>query len=263
MRIVVGTPPRVRPEAPTAGWHPPCVLCAPMTSRRFWSRYTHEPSLLRARSVRDAAAVELAVAVALALALALPLLGGCAHRAAAPRVVSVDGQEVELTAATTGSALAGDAVPRGTPLLLRLETPIGTATSRIGDPFEATVLDDPRMTRVHGTVGYIGGTSQPTLALDFQTVATAWGVRPLAVAIDRADALTVHVPAPARDRARGLGPTHPPGQATFTAGIGDTVEPRFLDRRVTSGEVQELGVEHVQLPVGALLRVTLTRPIAR
>jgi hypothetical protein len=193
-------------------------------------------------------------------AIALVALGtGCARQHGEGGVVSVGTAEIHH------ATIEGPHVPAGTQIALRLVTPVGTDASRTGDPFTAAVAEDivladgtvalPAGALVRGTVAGVHTGDPPRLELDFGTVRTAWGERALPARLEAAE--TLHVPGPSEDHA----PTaHPPAQATFQAGLGDTVEPRFLDRQRASSDSEP---RQLHVPSGATMYIVLTRPIPR
>jgi hypothetical protein len=195
-------------------------------------------------------------------AAAVALAAGCAARspATAGTVVSASPQEIRH------GQVQGPHVPAGTPVTLRLVTPIGTDASRVGDDFTAEVAEDvllpdgtvaiAKAAQVRGVVTRIEREGAPALELEFTAVRTAWGERGIEARIEKAETLLLAERSGREDRAQTV---HPPAQATFPTGTGDTIEPRYLERQeIYSAEP----ARRLHLPSGAVIRLLLTRPIA-
>jgi hypothetical protein len=199
--------------------------------------------------------------VLLATAATLALAAGCARPpAAAGTVVSASPQEIRH------GQVEGPHLPAGTPVTLRLITPIGTDASRAGDDFTAEVAEDVLLADgtvaiakgapVRGVVTRVERDDAPALELEFSAVRTTWGERGIEARIEKAETLLLTERTSGEDRAQT---THPPAQATFPTGTGDTIEPRYLERQEIYSEDP---TRRLHLPSGAVIRLLLTRPIA-
>lgn len=195
-----------------------------------------------------------------ACVVALVTTVGCAPKPVGARVVTTDPQEIVHASIEDAERRH---VPAGSMLTLRMASEIDMRTAKVGERFEATVVEPlrgpdgsvvvPAGAVVRGTVERIRKGRELALALDNVRVGSQ------EVALDAKVQAADLVPAIGAREGRGREPHYPSATATFPAGTGGTVEPRFLEPGALGGKGRASG--DLALPMGASLYLVLTRPI--
>lgn len=170
------------------------------------------------------------------------------------------GAPTELRAAIL---VPGDAVPPGRTLEIELLDALSTETSARGVAFRAFVRDDlvsldgallaPRGAIVYGTVSRVAGRPVPHLALDLEVVRTARGDAPIEAKLLGAEPVRVAGVDAIYD------PAASPYDAVFTPSYSGFAAP---GESVLYEDYYDERAGEIVLPVGAVLRLVLRRPLA-
>jgi hypothetical protein len=192
--------------------------------------------------------------------LVAALLGAaCAPKTARTRVMTTDPQEIVHADAEEPRAQ----VPAGSMMTVRMLSEINTRTSKPGDRFEAAVVDP--------LIGRDGSVIVPAGSVVRGSVERAQKERGIALALDvvrvgsQDVALDAKVQAadvvPVTSEREGRVPHYAGATATFPAGTGGTVEPRYLEPDALRGGSRDHAGAELALPMGAQIYLVLTRPI--